>query len=99
MKIRDRKTITFSGTDGLKKQVAARALESAREMDTNRDGALSDREILKGAGVDLRRKERPAEDRAGLLNEYKCWLAGAPNPYRQGYSSYAEVGQQLEKRR
>lgn len=82
---------------GHKRPVAPQRQENAREMDLNQDGYLSNREILKSEGVDFRRREKPGEDRRGILHEDKCWLAGEPNEYRTGYHSYAEASRELKK--
>jgi len=82
---------------GEKRPVAPQRQADARDWDLNKDGYLSDRELLKANDVDFRKKETPAEDRAGLLHETKCWLAGEPNEYREGYHSYAQAARELKK--
>ena len=60
--------------------------------------------LRRGGGVGLeddRGALHAAEDRAGLLHETKCWLAGEPNEYRSGHHSHAEGGREpknLEKK-
>ncbi len=81
---------------GQKRPIAPQRQADAKEWDTNKDGYLSEREILKGNGVDFRKKETAGEDRPGLVHETKCWLAGEPNEYRDSYHSYAEVGKELK---
>lgn len=82
---------------GEKRPVAPQRLKDAKDWDLNKDGYLSDYELLKANDVDFRKKETPAEDRRGLLHETKCWLAGEPNEYREGYHSYAEASKELKR--
>ena len=81
--------ISFQGE---KVKVHPSRLADVEGMDTNGDNYISEKEIKKAYGL----KKEHGVDIQGQIHETKCWLAGKPNPYRDAYHSYQEVGQALK---
>jgi carboxypeptidase T len=86
-----KQTYTMS-LHGQKTKFHKSQLETAQWLDKNKDGYVSDKEIIKGYQL----KNKRGEDAKGELHETKCGFARVPNPYREAYTSYGEAMRELE---
>lgn len=77
---------------GEKVKVHPSRVADVRDLDTNGDHYISDKELAEGYGL----KEGHGESLKGQLHENKLYLAKQLNPDAAAYHSYAEVGQALK---
>lgn len=75
--------------------IPAESEAHAKQIDINGDRILQDSELSKivlGDAVTL--SSGAGQD---LIQEYKCKLSGAPNPNAEGYHSFAQIEEELER--
>ena len=73
--------------------VPAASAEAAKALDSNGDGFLQSSELKSEVlGDSLAANSTESRD---LIQEFKCQLAGVPNPHAKGYHSFSEVEEEL----